>query len=66
MNAARVLITENGAEAPMAAIRRFLATQPLRMFVGGKWVGSESGETLHVLDPGTAKHLAKVAAGGAA
>jgi len=39
MNAARVLITENGAEAPMAAIRRFLATQPLRMFVGSKWVG---------------------------
>jgi acyl-CoA reductase-like NAD-dependent aldehyde dehydrogenase len=47
-------------------VSKFLAVQPLKMFIGGEWVESRSGKTFETLDPGTGKVLAKVAAGDAA
>ena len=45
---------------------QFLSSQPLKMFIGGRWVESRSGETFATHDPGEGKVLATVAAGDAA
>jgi acyl-CoA reductase-like NAD-dependent aldehyde dehydrogenase len=47
-------------------VSKFLAAQPLKMLIGGKWVEAESGETFETRDPGNGKVLAKVAAGDSA
>ncbi|MEO7300480.1 MAG: aldehyde dehydrogenase family protein, partial [Verrucomicrobiota bacterium] len=47
-------------------VTKFLATQPLKMFIGGKWVEAKSGKTFETLDPGEGKVLAQIAAGDAA
>jgi acyl-CoA reductase-like NAD-dependent aldehyde dehydrogenase len=44
----------------------FLASQPFKLFIGGKWVEAKSGKTFETLDPGEGKVLAKVAAGESA
>jgi len=44
-------------------VSKFLARQPLKMFVGGKWVEAAGGGTFETRDPGDNKLLAKVAAG---
>src|SRR5436190_16101730 len=49
-----------------ADVTRFLASQPFKLFIGGKWVDAKSGKTFETLDPGEGKVLAKVAAGDAA
>jgi phenylacetaldehyde dehydrogenase len=48
------------------ALRSGFLSRPQRLFIGGKWVSAQSGETLTVLDPATGRALAEVAAGGAA
>lgn len=47
-------------------VTKFLSAQPLKMFIGGKWVDSASGKTFETFDPGRGVLLAKVAAGDAA
>src|SRR4029077_21188229 len=47
-------------------VAKFLASQPLKLFIGGKWVEAKSGKTFETLDPGEGKVLAKVSAGEAA
>ena len=47
-------------------VTKFLSTQPLKMFIGGRWVESRSGKTFETLDPGEGKVLAQVTAGEAA
>jgi|YelNatPaOPRAMG01_1025707.scaffolds.fasta_scaffold03217_2 aldehyde dehydrogenase (NAD+) len=44
-------------------VTKFLATQPLKMFIGGEWTDAASGATLETRDPGSGKPLATVAAG---
>lgn len=44
-------------------VTRFLSAQPLKMFIGGRWVDSHSGKTFETLDPGDGTVLAKIAAG---
>jgi len=43
----------------------FLA-RPHQLFIGGKWVAAQSGETFAVVDPSTGREIAQCAAGGAA
>src|SRR5580704_13519882 len=45
-------------------VAKFLACDHIQMFVGGKWVDAESGDTFDVLDPGEGRAIAKVSAGG--
>jgi aldehyde dehydrogenase (NAD+) len=45
---------------------KFLSVQPLKMFIGGRWVEAKSGKTFETLDPGEGKLLARVSAGDAA
>ncbi len=45
------------------ALRSGFLSRPHRLFIDGKWVSAQSGETLTVLDPSTGKPLAEVAAG---
>jgi aldehyde dehydrogenase (NAD+) len=47
-------------------VKQFLAPQPLKMYVGGRWTGAVSGKTFETRDPGTGAVLARVAAGDAA
>ena len=47
-------------------VTQFLSAQPLKMFVGGKWVAAQSGKTFETRDPGEGKVLATVAAGDSA
>ncbi len=47
-------------------VTQFLAAQPLKMFIGGKWVEAKSGKTFETLDPGEGKVLAQISAGDAA
>ncbi len=44
-------------------VTQFLATQPLRMFIGGDWVEAAGGGTFETRDPGDNKLLARVTAG---
>src|SRR5678816_3178970 len=48
------------------AVSKFLSSQPLKNFIGGKWMEAKNGKTFETLDPGEGKVLAKVAAGDAA
>ncbi len=48
------------------AVSQFLSAQPLKLFIGGRWVDSRSGETFETLDPGNGTVLARIAAGDAA
>jgi aldehyde dehydrogenase (NAD+) len=47
-------------------VRKFLSTQPLKMFISGKWVSARNGNTFETRDPGEGTVLANVAAGDAA
>jgi aldehyde dehydrogenase (NAD+) len=44
-------------------VKDFLAAQPLKMFIGGRWVEAAGGKTFETRDPGTGQALARVAAG---
>jgi acyl-CoA reductase-like NAD-dependent aldehyde dehydrogenase len=44
-------------------VTRFLSSEPLDMFIGGRWVESKSGETFETRDPGEGNVLANVASG---
>lgn len=44
----------------------FLAQDPIKLFIGGKWIPAQAGGVFETLDPGTGKVLARVAAGEAA
>lgn len=46
------------------ALTRFLSSQPLPMFIGGRWIEAIGGGTFEVRDPGTGKVFTRVAAGG--
>ena len=37
-----------------------------RLFIGGAWVGAQSGESFEIIDPATGRSLARAAQGGAA
>lgn len=47
-------------------VPKFLSAQPLKLFIGGQWVESQSGKTFETLDPGEGRVLAKVSAGDGA
>ncbi len=47
-------------------VPKFLSVQPLKMFIGGRWVEAASGRTFETRDPGEGKVLAKISAGDAA
>ncbi len=49
--------------AILPEVSRFLAAQPLKLFIGGQWVEPVNGATLETCDPGDGKVLARVAAG---
>ena len=57
MNAAADSLT------PSPQARAFLARDH-RLFIGGQWVASTSGDRIEVQDPSSEEHLATVAAGG--
>lgn len=44
-------------------VRRFLSTQPLKMYVGGEWIAAAGGKAFDTVDPGSGKRLASIAAG---
>jgi aldehyde dehydrogenase (NAD+) len=44
-------------------VSKFLATQPLKMFIGGEWVEAAGGGVFETRDPGDNKLLARVTAG---
>ena len=48
------------------SVTQFLASQPLKLFIGGEWVEAASGGTFETRDPGSGKVLARVAAGDSA
>ncbi len=47
----------------LPAVRKFLASQPLKLFIGGEWTNAASGATFETRDPGNGRVLATVAAG---
>ena len=47
-------------------VKEFLASQPLKMYIGGQWTDAGDGKTFETRDPGTGQVLARVAAGDAA
>ncbi len=47
-------------------VKKFLADEPLRLYIGGKFVPAVAGGTFETRDPGTGQVLARVAAGEAA
>ncbi|MCX6874794.1 MAG: aldehyde dehydrogenase family protein [Verrucomicrobia bacterium] len=49
-----------------AEVTEFLAAQPLKMYLGGRWTESLHGATLETRDPGTGSVIARVSAGDAA
>ena len=36
-------------------VKKFLASQPLKMFIGSEWTNAASGETFETRDPGAGK-----------
>jgi len=42
---------------------KFLTQSPLKHFIGGKWVASQSGKTFQTVNPGNGETLAEVCAG---
>ncbi len=47
-------------------VAKFLSAQPLKMFIGGEWVVSSSGNAFETSNPGDGTVLAQVTAGNAA
>lgn len=47
-------------------VTKFLKAPPLKMFIGGRWVESQSGKTFETFDPGKGTVLATVSAGDSA
>jgi len=45
------------------AVQNFLKSQPKKLLIDGKWVGSASGKTFETCDPATGEVLARVAEG---
>ena len=62
----RHLTKEPAMTSLNSEVTKFLSPQPLKMFIGGRWVESKSGKTFETLDPGQGNVLAKVSAGDAA
>lgn len=52
-------------QALQPAVQESLSTEAKRLFIGGRWVEAESGETIAVHDPGSGTVIAHIAAGGA-
>jgi acyl-CoA reductase-like NAD-dependent aldehyde dehydrogenase len=48
----------------LAEVSDFLASGPMKLFIGGQWVDAGRRGTLETRDPGTGKVLAEVAAAG--
>lgn len=46
-------------------LNAFLAQDPLKLFIGGRWVPAKAGGMIETLDPGDGKVLARVAAADA-
>src|SRR5436305_6501182 len=46
---------------PDATQSAFLQQKPIKMLIGGQWVGSASGKTFDTINPSTGEVLAKVA-----
>ncbi len=46
-------------------VKEFLAAQPLKMYIGGKWADAADGKTFETRDPGNGQVIARVAAGDA-
>lgn len=44
-------------------VKSFLSQEPVRMFIGGKWVHAADGETFETFDPGDGTPLARVVKG---
>jgi acyl-CoA reductase-like NAD-dependent aldehyde dehydrogenase len=44
-------------------VTRFLANQPLKMFIGGRWTDAAGGKTFETRDPGNGQVVAHVAGG---
>src|SRR5690349_15570274 len=47
-------------------VTQFLAHQPLKMFVGGRWTEAQGGAAFETRDPGNGTVLARVASGESA
>jgi aldehyde dehydrogenase (NAD+) len=44
-------------------VAQFLADQPLKMHIGGRWTAAAGGKTFVTVDPGNGRKIAEVAAG---
>ncbi len=53
-----------GMKNPVEKANAFVTAGPKRLFIGGKWVASQSGKTMSVIDPSTEQPLAAVAEAG--
>ena len=49
------LIKVKSMNNPLSPAQQFLWAQPLKLFIGGRWVESQSGKTFETLDPGEGK-----------
>lgn len=49
---------------PIETARAFVTEGPKKLFIGGKWLSSQSGKTMSVIDPSTEDKLADVAEAG--
>ena len=47
----------------MTSVARSIRTETLRMFVDGRWVGAETGETFPAVSPGSGQTIATVPKG---
>lgn len=56
----------SNAAAPSAATKAFLGRKMHKLFIGGQWVESASGDTFATLDPATGETLGQMARGNAA
>ena len=50
----------------LAPVKEFLNSQPLKMYIGGRWTDAGDGKTFETRDPGTGQVIARVTAGDAA
>ena len=48
------------------AVQAMLSSEAQRNFIGGEWVGAQSGKTILVYDPGNGKEITRIAEGDAA
>ncbi len=58
-----VLRQQNILESVQPSVREFLAAQPKRLLIDGRWEEARSGKTFETVDPATAEPLARVAEG---